>query len=567
MNTGIKGIPGRLIFIVFLLALLVRTIYIFQVLQFPLTEYMTGSNTFDQHGFDRNATSIASGKWQGAEEVFKKEPFYSYFLAFIYVASGYSHYMVYIVQALLTSIAVILIYKICRYIFNSVTGYIAAFALALYPVSIFYDAMLLRASVLMSLNILLCYLLLKSLKKDRAYLWFVSGIVLGITVLTRHNMLLPFIFMFMLLSIKPLKKALKNILILSAGFLIVIMPILVRNYIISEENVIRISSETSAFWVGNTHDSAGVDLEWPPEYYRLEQASEGGFRKTASFFLAEVKKRPKKYLKLYARKAKMFFNGYEVPANANYYLYRQEFSTILRMMFLDFRLICGLGILGVMISLFRKRKPLLIYIFLTVLSMSVILFHIQSRYRLPAVPFFIIFASYAIYSTLDYVRRRRPLESIALIILAALLYVALKPDLTYAGFRSGGYIIRAQDRINLALAYIDDYKRHKNNDALSEALRQCNIAVAQERNSCIPYSMKAHIYFLEQDFSASVNEYKKALIFDSDNAFLYNELAGVYFQNKQYEKALVYTRRALRLFPGNEIFERNLELVYSSVNT
>jgi len=56
-----------------------------------LTEFLVGSNTFDQYDFDKKALSIASGNWLGGSEVFGKEPLYYYFLAVIYNLFGYSH--------------------------------------------------------------------------------------------------------------------------------------------------------------------------------------------------------------------------------------------------------------------------------------------------------------------------------------------------------------------------------------------------------------------------------------------------------------------------------------------
>ena len=112
MSIATKSKSERFVFFIFLAAFLVRMIYVFQVLQFPLTEYLVSSNTFDQHGFDNRALFIVSGNWLGGSEVFVKEPLYPYFLALIYRTFGYSHFAVYLMQSLLTSIGVLLLYKI-----------------------------------------------------------------------------------------------------------------------------------------------------------------------------------------------------------------------------------------------------------------------------------------------------------------------------------------------------------------------------------------------------------------------------------------------------------------------
>ncbi len=551
------------ILFIFLAAFFIRVIYVVQVLQFPLTEYLVRSNTFDKYGFDRSALFISSGNWLGGGDVFVKEPLYSYFLALIYKVFGRSHFVVYIAQSLLTSLGIVLLYKVTSQVFNRVSGYIASFILAFYSVSIFYDAVLLRACLVTFLTILLFYLLIKAANSKSYLPWLISGMILGFSILTRHNMLMPFIVLFALLAARePFKRSVRYASILIAGVFIVLLPVLARNYIVSEYKKIGISGEINAFWVGNTYNSSGIDFEpFDPEYRRLQFESEGSIKKTGYLFFEEIKKRPKQYLKLYARKARMFFNGYEAPSNTNYYLYKEEFLTVLRLPLFSFRLIFALGILGILLSLFKRKRPYLAYIFLIVLSGSVILFHIQSRFRLPAVPFFIMFCSYAIYFIFDKIKQRDFIKSAAIVALAIFFYIILRPDLTYAGFRHKGDRIRAVDRTNLALAYIDDYKEHRDNEVLKAALKQCNLAIEKGKGSDIPYTVRGYVYFLKNRYDDSINEYKHALVFNSRSPFLYNELAGVYYSQEAYKRASLYAKRALRLFPGNKVFKKNLNMI------
>jgi len=551
------------VFFIFLLAISIRILYIFQVLQFPLTEFLVESNTFDQYDFDKKALSISSGNWLGGNEVFGKEPLYYYFLAAIYKLFGYSHLAVYLIQALLTAIGAILIYKITSQLFNRAVGYIASLILALYAMSIFYDAILLRASLITFLNILLFYLILKADRDNRPMLWFLAGMSLGFSMLTRQNILLPFILLFILTRARSFKKGINIALIFIAGLFIIVSPVLVRNYIVSDGNRIGISSQTDAFWVGNVYDSSGIDFEPDTATYKnLHLKTNGHAEKILPLFFNELKARPKEYLQLYTRKIWMFFNGYEAPSNTNYYLYRSEFPTILRWPFFNFRFICGLALIGFFLSLSRLYKPHLAYIFFIVLSISLILFHILSRYRLPVVPYFIMFASYAVYFIFNMLLRRRLLKSVAIILTAIFFYVIFKPDLTYAGFRDKFHDkIRPTDRTNLALAYIEDYKKFNREEMLDLALGQCRIALAKDKTSYVPYCIRGYIYFLEERLAESKAEYKKALIFDNDNPFLYNELAGVHYASGDHERAFLYTKRALKFFPDNKVFKKNLALL------
>ena len=559
---GIEGDRDWFVLFIFLLAVSVRILYIFQVLKFPLTEFLVESNIFDQNDFDKKALFMASGNWLGGSEIFGKEPLYYYFLAAIYKFFGYSHLAVYLIQALFTATGAILMYKVTSQLFNRATGCIASLILALYSMSIFYDAILLRASMITFLNILLFYLIIRADRENKFFLWFLAGISLGFSMLTRQNMLLPFILLFILVRARPFKKGIRIALIFVTGMFITISPVLIRNYIVSDGSRIGISSQTDAFWVGNTHDSSGMDFE--PDsvtYQNLHLRTNGRAEKILPLFFNELKTRPKEYLQLYARKAWMFFNGYEVPSNTNYYLYRSEFPTILRWPFFNFRFICGLALIGFFLSLFRPYKPHLAYTFFIVLSLSVIFFHILSRYRLPVVPYFIMLASYSVYFVFNMLLRRRLLKSMVVILAAILFYAILKPDLTYAGFRGRFHEIRPIDRTNLALAYIEDYKKFNKEKTLDLALNQCRIALNERKTSHIPYCIRGYIYFLKERLAESKAAYKKALIFDNDNPFLYNELAGVHYASGDYKRAFLYTKRALKFFPDNKVFEKNLALL------
>lgn len=548
------------ILFIFLAALSIRLLYIFQVLRFPLTEFLASSNVFDQGWFDSRALDIVSGHWAG-NEVFIREPLYSYFLAIIYTIFKYSHPAAYIMQAILTSIGAILLYKIAAQVFNKKAALISAFIFSFYSISIYYDAMLLRENMITFLNILLLFFILKALKENKTISWLAAGSALGFLTLARHNILLPFILAFILFTLRPFKKALKYCLFFSLGMFIVFLPVLIRNYTVSNGNYVGISKEISAFWAGNNYRASGVDVDLSSEYHHLLYKSEGNTRKMAMIFLNEIKKRPKVYAKLYLRKIWMFFNGYEAPSNDSYDLYREEFPTVLRLPLFNFQFVCAFCFLGLFLSLFMKPRPYILYTFLIALSSLVILFNIQSRYRLSVAPFFIIFAGYSIYFIFDKIKNKDYLKPIVLIIISIFFYVILKPDLTYAGFRGPKNKIRPLDRTNLALAYLDYYQKNKDHELLKKALRQCNLALEEEKTFSATYALKGYIYFSENNYPASINELKKALVRDNRSPYLYNELGLVYCRQRSYSKAILFIKRALCLSPENKDFKELLSII------
>ena len=148
----------------------------------------------------------------------------------------------------------------------------------------------------------------------------------------------------------------------------------------------------------------------------------------------------------------MFFNGYDIPSNLSFDLFREN-SIILKLAFFDFTIISPLAIFGVFLVRGKYRWAGLLYLFWGVLSLAVIAFHIQGRYRLAAVPFFILFAAYTLYWFYIMLIIQRKFIIVAWASLSLFIIILYtKPDQkiiqTYFGSR-----IREIDYGNLATAY------------------------------------------------------------------------------------------------------------------
>src|ERR1700674_3783215 len=70
---------------VFLVALVVRLIHVWQLRRSPFFDILLG----DAHGYDEWARRIAGGEWMG-RDVFYQAPLYPYFLGVIYAGVGHS---------------------------------------------------------------------------------------------------------------------------------------------------------------------------------------------------------------------------------------------------------------------------------------------------------------------------------------------------------------------------------------------------------------------------------------------------------------------------------------------
>jgi hypothetical protein len=148
----------------------------------------------------------------------------------------------------------------------------------------------------------------------------------------------------------------------------------------------------------------GYTWHTSPEKERLFRESGGSPLKAVFVVAGEIAKRPAEYAGLYIKKLRMFLGSYEIPSNYNYYLYREHLGPILKLPFVRFGWFVPFSLLGIWAAFGAPGAPgppgtrlngerfFLPVAWFFALSLGIFIFIIQSRYRLPAVPFFLIFA-------------------------------------------------------------------------------------------------------------------------------------------------------------------------------
>ncbi|MEO0102589.1 MAG: glycosyltransferase family 39 protein, partial [candidate division WOR-3 bacterium] len=145
------------------------------------------------------AISILKGGWL-AETSFFRAPLYPYFLALIYKIFGINLFIPRIIQILIGSGSCLLVYLIGKKIFSQKVGTIAGLAASLYPLLIYFDGELLLTNLLIFLILFGFFLFLKEKI-------FLSGLFFGLTAITRPNILL-FLLTLFIIKLKEIKKLL-----------------------------------------------------------------------------------------------------------------------------------------------------------------------------------------------------------------------------------------------------------------------------------------------------------------------------------------------------------------------
>ena len=167
----------RPIFLLLLLILALRIVYVFHADSSPLVDGMVG----DMRPYRERAGEILAGDWIGSE-VFFDAPLFPYFLALFGAGPGGAELPVRLVHALLGAASAFLVYRITRSFFGVGPALAATLLYGFYGFALFYDGLLLKPPLAVFLLLLSAWLL----RGGRGG-W--AGVSLGAAALLRGNFL------------------------------------------------------------------------------------------------------------------------------------------------------------------------------------------------------------------------------------------------------------------------------------------------------------------------------------------------------------------------------------------
>jgi tetratricopeptide (TPR) repeat protein len=431
---------------IFFVALVLRVIHVWQIRQSPFFEVLLG----DAHGYDEWARRVAAGEWIG-HDVFYQAPLYPYFLGVIYAVVGHHLLTVRLIQAAIGAASCALLCLAGRRFFSPAVGLAAGIGLAIYAPAIFFDG-LLQKSVLdlffLSLSLWLISVLLD--RRDDRRLWLWLGVAMGALSLTRENAL---VFIVVILGwcligqkvrpkpdtttdhkvrLKPdattAKKTKRqtNTDVVSAfrrtrqaaafilGLAIILLPVALRNYAVGGGFYLTTSQFGPNFFIGNNANADGTYMSLrfgrgAPEYERQDatELAEHATGRTltpsevSSYWtdraLDFITAHPAQWVSLVGRKFLLLVNATEMLDTESQESYA-EWSWPLRLggWFGHFGILVPLAVLGMFLAWPDRRHLAILYIMTGTYMASVLMFYVFARYRLPLVPFFMVFAAAAL---------------------------------------------------------------------------------------------------------------------------------------------------------------------------
>ncbi len=577
--------------LIFFIALFLRIIYLLQNRTADPLFYFPIMDAQYHHDW---AVSIIKGGWLG-KEAFFRAPLYPYFLALIYRVFGVNLLIPRIIQSVIGSFSCVLVQKIGRQIFNKKVGNIAGVIAAFYPLFIFFDNELLIPSVLIFLVLLGLYSILRQrYDKINKWAWLVTGVVWGLAAITRPNVILFLIVLPFWLRSKLKRNFTVAMLYGILGVMGMIIPVTIRNYIVSNEFVPIAWQGGTNFYIGNNPNSDGMTAiipgtrkSWWGGYYDAKRIAEEAlgrelknseidhywFSKGFEF----IQKTPLKAGLLFLRKTYLFFGGFEISNNRDIYFFTR-FSYLKFLIWsvpffrFPFGLLFPLALVGCWFA-YRKRKDIsLILCFIIPYAISFIIFFVCERYRLTVIPFLIILATFAITSGLEDFRKMKIADAIpglAIFIASFIFFNAnifgaksVNPALNYltvadVEYKKGNYQ-RAISYLEKSLDYLPNYAEalnllgatyRKMGDA-NKALDYYSKAVAADPRQPEAYFNIGNIYAETGRYDEARSFYLRAIEVDPYSAKAYNNLANIYFSRGDFKTALSYYEKAGTLEPN-----------------
>lgn len=403
--------------VVFGFALLVRALYLLEARDDPLHDFVFA--LIDSLYYHRHALEVAKGHFLHASPFFLG-PLYPYFMGWLYALLEPSPEVVRWAQALLGAASCALLFAIARRVLDRRAALLSGLLFAVYPLNVYYTDLLLPTVLVVFLNLLLLWSLLRASEAPSAANAAACGLVLGLATLAKSNalLLLPAYAAVWLWLERGRPRRLRLVWCgaFAAAALAVISPATLHNWLVSDHFVLVTTSTGRNLWKGNgpiangTHPLGHQDRSRAGLGRRLAGAvdPEEAVEESGDYVeqtLEYVREHPADTARLLLKKFVLFFNAVELGVRDQFYFARDH-SRLLRVP-VAFAWVAPLGLVGALWA-WRSQGPMLfLHALLAVQIFSFVAVFVLARYRLVAVACLIVFASGLLCAWLDAVRAGR----------------------------------------------------------------------------------------------------------------------------------------------------------------
>ena len=581
--------------IIFLVALAVRLIHVWQIRKAPFFDVLMG----DARGYDEWARRIAGGEWIG-KDVFYQAPLYPYFLGVIYAVAGRSLLLVRVCQAILGSCSCVLVGAAARRLFSPAAGLVAGLMLALYAPAIFFDGLLQKSVLDVFFVCLALYFIARitvrpqadpaagadtgvrsvrlqpdrgarsvRLQPDRLPDWLLLGLAIGGLSLTRENAL---VFVLVLGAWAFVRARGRAVAAFVAGVAIVLAPVAIRNSLVGGGVYITTSQFGPNLFIGN-HAGANGSYEslrygrGAPEYERQDATDLAELAAGHPLTPSEVSSywtdraldfitgQPAAWLKLMGRKVALLWNRTEMVDTEDQSTHA-DWSLPLRMLgpIGTFGVLVPLAVIGVFVTWRDRRRLIVIYALILTYAASVVVFYVFARYRYPLVPLLIVFSACGVVGIWEsWIGNRGFRIPSPYALVPTVVFVVIFCHWPVASASE----MRAITETNLGAALQDDGR-------VDEAIAQYRRAIAEQPDYAPAYNNLATALRKAGKTAEAQTTYERALQLQPDFATAHFNLANLLLDEGHPDAAAAHFERAMTEEPPSADVHNNLGIALAS---
>ncbi len=482
------------------------------------------------------------------ERILDLSPLYLYGMVLLQKIYGSNWEAMIIFQLLAGSLNCIFIFLIGEKIFNRTVGLITAVFLILYGNLTLFEMTLEPDSFALFLNSLFVLTVFWAQDKrllKQSPIWFLTGVILGLSIITKPNalLLIPFSLVYFFWVIPGKTEKIQSMLLFLMGISLMVLPVTLRNYVKFHDPVLVTADFGKVFFHGNGPGATGLERADLPNQGFMEETSiepdyaHTLFRVTArrlsgrhltpsecskfwmSRTLEYMAAHPWQSLKSFSKKFILFWLNYEVQDLDTNYAYYQ---TIRTWPLLPFGLVSALGLVGMIAGRKKFKQAYWPYVMVLIYLLTLMVFFDASRYRLPAVPFLCLFAASGCLLTWDLFKKR--LFPRGMLILGSILLLSI-----FSFFFLKGEV-----------------------DALDR----------WQQATRIHYNLGGNFHFKKGEYKAAIEEYKKAIALAPNFAPAYNQLGKSYALLNAQGEAEENFLRVTALSPNSDQGYMNLGFLY-----
>ena len=352
--------------------------------------------------------------WCGGGRTYQG-PLYPYLIAGTYYLLGPAVGWVFAWQMLLGIGSVVLVYLITRSYFGDLAALVAGLGALLYGPLLFYEFVLLRATLIVFAGLLFVLLLERARDNTKPLRWLWLGLMLGVSLALKAQFALLALVTMFLLVVEYWRR--RRVLAscgagLVLGLLLGFSPVVVRNVVAGSPPTSTAANGPVTVIIANSEKASHV--EWSAQH--VASILEENRHSLSAILIASIKTHPSltHYLALLARKLQSTCDWYEEPNNANFY-YGTLHSELLRGLPLSFGMICPPAVVGLCLGLRRLRRYAPLY-FLIIANLVVLIgFFTFCRFRLPLYVALLPFAGFSVTRLMEHLSNRRWLSSIGIL--------------------------------------------------------------------------------------------------------------------------------------------------------